>query len=89
MVEGITMGDSKLCTRDRNINKFEVMAEKDHTPGKNGFYDELWNFLAPKSEDDQYFFMDGLRNCIEAEKQLHPKLDLPKFDWVARPREIV
>jgi hypothetical protein len=83
-VEETNMDRDRSCTSDPDINRLEKLAEE---PDKSKFHNELHRFLEPLDLDDSLDFLGDLRICFEAEKKLHPKVDLPHLD-VPLPREI-
>jgi hypothetical protein len=82
---------SKSCTRDPNIFRFEQLAEKDKHASEfnSAFGDEVREFFKTKTPNERFQFLDQMRNCFDAERKLHPDVNLPKMDWLPRPIEIV
>ena len=80
---------SSFCKFDLDMRRFEQLAKNDKSAGKSAFHRELDEFLKPLGGQDAFYFLDSLRDCFDAERKLHPKLDLPKFEHLPHAHEII
>jgi hypothetical protein len=78
-------GRSKLCSTIKVIDDLEKLAEQKD---KSKFHEELHNTLRPFDMNYSLFFLWRLQDCFDAQKRLHPNLELPDID-VPREQAIV
>lgn len=80
---------SRVCTRDPNISRFELLAEKPGDEARAAFGRELTEFLKPRSNEKKGEFLMQLRECFDAQKKLTPGVNLPNFDFLPRLHVLV